>query len=366
MQKLFKKLLPLISLSFLIGIGCRKQDQFIARQNASALSPDAKAQAEAQNGAVRFDSYIAQSWYSLVMKLIIETPGHTPPIAARSFGYTGVTLYEALIGEMRNHHSLVGQLNGLNSIPQRAYGNSYLAPITANAALARIVKNLFQNASAANLTRIDLLESSNEKLYSKQTSQQIINRSRDYGRTVADAVFNWSLTDEGNHAYANIFPSDYILPVGVDKWIPTPPLYQSPMLPYWGNNRPMVLADDAGPIDPPDPPVFSTAASSPFYSAAHEVYNTSLHLTSEQKTIALYWADGGSTFTPPGHNIAVALQMIRNHHFNLNEAAILLAKVGIAENDAAIVCWRAKYIFNLLLCVTNFCRQEWNSNSNLM
>jgi len=74
-----------------------------------------------------------------MMKLIVETPGHTPPIAARSFAYTGVTLYEALMGEMPHHHSLVGQLNELTSIPQRVYGNSYFAPVTANAALARII-----------------------------------------------------------------------------------------------------------------------------------------------------------------------------------------------------------------------------------
>src|SRR6266542_5463994 len=170
MQNLFKRLIPLISLSILVGVGCRKQDQIIQPQNNSALP----SEADAQNGAGRFDSYIVQSWYNFMMKLIIETPGHTPPVAARSFGYTGVALYESLMGEMSNHHSLVGQLNGLTSVPQRVYGNSYIAPITANAALARIIKDLFQNASSANLSRIDSLESANENLYSKRFSEKMI------------------------------------------------------------------------------------------------------------------------------------------------------------------------------------------------
>ncbi len=348
MQNLFKRLIPLISLSILVGVGCRKQDQIIQPQNNSALPSDA----DAQNGAGRFDSYIAQSWYNLMLKLIIETPGHTPPVAARSFAYTGVTLYEALAGEMPNHHSLVGQLNGLTSIPQRMYGNSYVAPITANAALARIIKDLFQNASAANLNRIDSLESANNNLYAKHFSGEIMTRSRDYGRAVADAVFNWSITDGGNEAYLNNFPANYIPPLGVDKWIPTPPLYQPAMLPYWGNNRPMIAANSAGTVDPPIPPAFSTSPGSPFYNAAYEVYNTGLHLTPEQNTIALYWNDGSGSFFPPGHNTAITLQMIRNHNLNLNQAATLLAKVGIALNDAAIVCWRAKYISNLLRPVT--------------
>ncbi len=264
----------------------------------------------------------------------------------------GVALYESLMGEMPNHHSLAGQLNGLTSIPPRMNGNSYIAPITANAALARIIKDLFQNASAENLSRIDSLESANENLYSKHFSEKIITRSRDYGRAVADAVFNWSLTDGGNEAYLNIFPPDYIPPTGIDKWIPTPPLFQPAMLPYWGNNRPMIAADGAGPIDPPAPPAFSTSPGSAFYDAAYEVYYTGSHLSAEQNAIALYWADGGATFTPPGHNLAITLQIIRNNHLNLNEAAILLAKVGIAENDAAIVCWRTKFKTNLLRPVT--------------
>jgi hypothetical protein len=64
----------------------------------------------------------------------------------------------------------------------------YVTVVTANAALARIIKDLFQNASIANLSRIDSLESVNEQLYSERMSQKIISRSRDYGYAVADAI----------------------------------------------------------------------------------------------------------------------------------------------------------------------------------
>jgi hypothetical protein len=287
-----------------------------------------------------------------MLDLAIETPGHTPPILARSFGYTGVAAYESLVGEMPNHHSLAGQLNGLNSIPQRKYGNSYHAPITVNAALASIIKDMFQNASAANLGKIEALESANNNLYAGRVSQQIIDRSIDYGRAVAGEVFNWSQSDGGDQAYLHNFPTDYIPPQGMDKWIPTPPLFQSAMLPYWGNYRTMVPANNVGPVDPPDPPAFSSATGSPFYNAAYEVYDTAVHLGPEQTEIALYWDDGVGSFTPPGHNLAIALQMIRNQHLNLYRAAVLLAKLGIAENDAGVVCWRAKFKTNLLRPVT--------------
>ncbi len=315
-------------------------------------------------GLQRYDAYVIQSWYELMLDLAIETPGHTPPVLARSFGYTGVALYESLAGDMPNHHSLVGQLNGLNSIPQRKYGNSYHAPITVNAALASIIKQLFQNASAANLSNIDALEAANNNLYAGRVSQQIMNRSIDYGRAVAGAVFNWSQSDGGDQAYLYNFPPEYIPPVGPDKWVPTPPLFRPALLPYWGNNRNMVLANNVGPVDPPDLPAFSSTSGSFFYNAAYEVYDTGLHLSAEQAEIAEYWDDGAGTFTPPGHNMAIALQMIRNQDLNLYRAAVLLAKLGIAENDAGIVCWRAKYKANLLRPVTfiqTYIDPAWNS-----
>lgn len=346
MQNLFRRLAPLLSLLIFFELGCRKQDQqhqIIPEQNSANLL----SQMEKENGR-KFDSHVLQSWYSLMLNLVIETPGHTPPIAARSFGYTGVALYESLVGGMQHHQSLVGQLNGLNSIPTRKYGNSYFAPEVANAAIAKMTKYLFANASVSNLGKVDALETSNEKIYAKEISQEIIDRSRDYGRAVSEAVYNWSKTDGGHEAYLNNFPTDYVPPVGEDKWIPTPPQYQRAMLPYWGNNRPMVFNDQPGPVDPPLPPSFSSAPGSPFYAAAYEVYSTSLNLSPEQTTIALFWADGGNTFTPPGHNVAIALQMIRNQNLNLNQGAILLAKQGIALNDGSIVCWRSKFITNLI------------------
>jgi membrane-associated phospholipid phosphatase len=88
------------------------------------------------------------------------------------------------------------------------------------------------------------------------------------------------------------------------------------------------------------------------------------NLSSEQQAIASYWNDGGGSFTPPGHNIAIALQIVRNMNLDLASAAILLAKEGIAENDAGIVCWRAKFGFNLLRPITyirNYINPTWST-----
>jgi membrane-associated phospholipid phosphatase len=343
----------ILILSFLNA--CRKEDDIVNYSNESltqkSLNPS------------QYDSYVINTWYQLMLKLTIETPGHVPPVAARNFAYTGVALYESLQDGMHpGHHSLAGQLNGLTAVPERDHGNSYAPPVIANAALARMVRNLFANASSANLARIDSLEAANHAMYASQFNVHIVNRSRDYGRAVADAIFNWSATDGGYQAYLNLFPTTYIPPTGDAFWIATPPAFQSALLPYWGNNRPFLTANAAGPIDPPAHPVFSTDVNSSFYSYANQVYTTVNNLTTEQQTIANYWADGGGTFSPPGHNVAIVLQMIRNTNMDLASAAILLAKTGIAENDAGIVCWRAKFSTNLLRPVTyirNYIDANW-------
>lgn len=348
MKKMFlPKLLVFSGLFALLFEGCRKQD-ILMPPTPDVNSTIPKSSPAEEDGAVRYDSHLVQSWYSLVLRLIKETPGHTPPIAARSFGYAGVALYESVLGQTPQHHSLAGQLNGLGSLPLRTFGNSYVAPLTANAALARILRKLFPNASAANLEKIDVLEAGNEKMYSPGNSEVLVSRSKNYGYSIADAVFNWSLSDGGYEAYVHNFPTDYHSPSGVGKWTPTPPLFQSAMLPYWGKNRTMLVSDGAGAVDPPVPPLFSAASNSPFYQAAYEVYQTGKNLDEEQKNIGLYWSDGAGTFTPPGHNIAIALQLIRNFHLNLYQAILMLAKIGIALNDVGIVCWRAKYQYNLL------------------
>jgi len=111
------------------------------------------------NSQLKHDSYAALSWYNLMLKLIKETSGHTPPIVARNLGYTGVTLYESLVAGMPQHNSLAGQLQELRYIPKRKYGVAYSATIISNAALARIIRHLFANASPANMVRIDSMES---------------------------------------------------------------------------------------------------------------------------------------------------------------------------------------------------------------
>ncbi|NJN83377.1 MAG: vanadium-dependent haloperoxidase [Caldilineaceae bacterium] len=96
-----------------------------------------------------------------------------------------------------------------------------------------------------------------------------------------------------------------------------------------------------------------------------EVYSAVKNLTPEQEQIALFWADDpGKTFTPPGHSIAIATQILRGQHASLALAAETYARVGLAVGDAFIGCWHAKYVHNLVRPITyiqSFIDPTWNT-----
>ena len=41
---------------------------------------------------------ILRDWYYLMNELVRHTPTYSPPVASRSFGYLGVTAFEAAVG----------------------------------------------------------------------------------------------------------------------------------------------------------------------------------------------------------------------------------------------------------------------------
>jgi hypothetical protein len=74
--------------------------------------------------------------------------------------------------------------------------------------------------------------------------------------------------------------------------------------------------------------------------------------TAEQTEIALWWADGAGTETPPGHWNSVARIVAESQGNTLVENARLFALLNIAEADAAIMSWDAKYAYDFWRPVT--------------
>jgi hypothetical protein len=295
-----------------------------------------------------FPAEVATSWFELQLKLIQETPGFSPPVASRALGYSAVTLYEAVVTGVPQNQSLVGQLNELDSLPLPEAGQAYDWPAVANSALATSLRRLYPTAAPENLAAIEALEAQYASQRQTEVSEAVLNRSAAYGQAVAEAVYAWSKSDGGDEGYLRNFPEDYTPPQGAGMWTATPPDYQTALQPHWGQNRPFVVNPEEECLPPP-PTTYSDDPASQFYTEGMRVYTAVKNLTPEQEQIALFWADNpGQTFTPPGHSIAIATQVLREEKANLALAAETYARVGIAVADSFISCWNTKYIYNLV------------------
>lgn len=295
----------------------------------------------------RYSGAIATTWFRLALRLVQQTPGFSPPVASRAFGYLGVTLYEALVPGMPTYQSMTGQLNGLTA-PRLPRDHAYHWPAVANSALAASIRSLFPTALDANKRAVDQLEQTFAHQFAAGSPPGIIARSVKRGQAIAAHIFEWSMSDGGHEGYLRNFPTDYIPPVGPGLWIPTPPGFQRALQPSWGNHRPFVLTSGAD-HDPGPPPAHSTDTASPFYQEALEVYDAVNNLTDEQRAIALFWADDpGQTATPPGHSLALLTQLLEEREADLAVAAEAYARAGMAVSDAFVSCWWSKYRYNLI------------------
>jgi hypothetical protein len=61
-------------------------------------------------------SEVASVWFDALYD-IVKSEAPAPPPAARIYGIAAVALYEAVVPVALHHRSLVGQLNGLVSVP---------------------------------------------------------------------------------------------------------------------------------------------------------------------------------------------------------------------------------------------------------
>jgi PAP2 superfamily/Secretion system C-terminal sorting domain len=303
------------------------------------------------NAQTAFDenANVPHKYYELSLKLIKETPGFTPPVASRALGYTGLCLYESVVHGMPNFQSLVGDLPDFNAMPQPENA-PYSWSVVANNALAFLLDSLYDNKTLDNKVLLYAARTDLNTALQAQLPADVFARSVQFGEAVGLSIFEYSKTESGYRGQYKNFPASYVPPSGNEFWAPLP--NQVALQPYWGNNRAFMPENVTAGTLPPAPPSFSDDPSSVFYAYANQVYTTGQNLTQDQKDIASFWADGGGTFTPPGHSISMLRQILRQENWDLGHSAQAYAKLGLSLSDAFLACWKTKYIYNLCRPVT--------------
>src|SRR5688500_19723315 len=100
---------------------------------------------------------------------------------------------------------------------------------------------------------IDSMETTSNTNFLKTQPASVINRSNQFGKAVANAVYIWCETDKYKDAN-----NDYTSPTGAGMWVTTPPQFSKAAAPYWGNNR-TVVSGSLMSAEPPAPIAYSEA-----------------------------------------------------------------------------------------------------------
>ena len=291
------------------------------------------------------DPQVVYDWYNLQLRILLE---RNSALNGVYFGYIGIGLYESARFEFKNSVSLSVKLNQMPQMPAIQSSVSYDGPVSANAAMAGMLRYFYTGLTTANLASIDSLEKTyNQKLYTAADSATF-NRSQAFGQSIATAIHDWYLTDNFNPSNTGYVPT-----VFPGAWVPTPPAFLNGVMPYISSAR-TYFSSNLTAVAPAFPNAYSEDTSSNFYKVIKNVYDVSKALTADQKSTALYWVDQGNGvgYTPAGHHISIILQALEQKKVTLPVAAEAFAKAGIAERDATIVCFRSKYSYNLIRPVT--------------
>ncbi len=315
------------------------------------------------NAASDYDAAVVTEWFDLIKTLTTETPGYTPPVAARAFGYTGVALYEAVQNGIPEKSSLSGKLTDFTITHDYDEKDKCHWPTVAHLVLAEMTKHFYASTSAERMQAVLALEDKYIVAFSESIPTSIYERSVELGKATAFQVIAWSESDGGKNCHLNNFPADYSPATTEGAWQPTAPDFTPALQPYWGNNRPFLAANIDG-TQPPAPPAYSTDPSSIFYARAMKVYDAVNDITPEQKIVAEFWSDDPvTTATPPGHSISVLNQLIKANDLDLALAAELFAKLGMGISDAFVSCWKTKYTTNYMRPITYIHAEidaDWN------
>jgi hypothetical protein len=160
------------------------------------------------------------------------------------------------------------------------------------------------------------------------------------GQSVANAIIAMRVSDGSTNFV------DYTPNTAPGDWQPTAPMFMPAENPQWATLKPFAMTSD-NQFRPGPPPALTSQEYATDVNLTLDLgAANSTTRTADETQIAKFWKDGAGTYTPPGHWNAIAEQVAQQQGDSLAQDARLFAELNIAEGDAAIVAWDAKFTYN--------------------
>ena len=266
---------------------------------------------------------VVTDWNSAALDSIRS--GNTPPPrASRALAILHASIHDAVNGISRTHE----QYAVVSSVPASASKEA-----AASAAAYHVLANLFPS-------RQPIFETLHESTLATIRDSPQKHAGIAWGEAVAAKMIALRANDGADSIVS--------LPGGNGPgiWTPTGPGFTPYVLPQWGFVTPFVMSSGSQ-FRPSGPPVLSSSQWAADFNEVKALGSaTSLTRTADQTEIALFWADGAGTHTPPGHWNAIAQHVSAAQGNTLDENARMFALLNLAMADAAISAWDAKYHYN--------------------
>ena len=253
-----------------------------------------------------------------------------PPIASRNLAIVHIAIYDAVNGITRTHEPYL-----VPSVVSNSASRVSAASAAAHQTLVSLFPNHTSTFDALHATILGGVPNGPQK-----------TSGITWGEFVGTQILAARANDGSN---AIVQPPGGS---GPGVWIPTPPAFLPYLLPQWGFVAPFAMSRSSQ-FRPMGPPSLDGQQYAADYEEVKQLgAAVGSTRTEDQTEIALFWADGAGTETPPGHWNSIA-QIIASARGNtLEQNARLFGLLNIAMADAAICSWDAKYTYHFWRPVT--------------
>lgn len=247
-----------------------------------------------------------------------------PPRASRALAMLHVSIYDAVNGIDRRHEAYL--------VPSDVPAGASREAAASSAAHAVLLALFPGRAASFDARHADILAAIPD---GPQKESGIA-----WGASVADQV----LADRANDGSDTVV--DPPVGSGPGAWVPTPPAFAPYLLPQWGFVTPFTRPDISQFRAPPPLDLASDSYAAEYDEVKQLGAAVGSTRTPDQDEIALFWADGAGTETPPGHWNSIARDVSAAQGNTMEQNARLFALLNVAMAEAAICAWDAKYAYN--------------------
>jgi hypothetical protein len=255
-----------------------------------------------------------------IMNTTVLAGGSSPLVSTRNVALVSASVFDAVNGIDPRFQALHVKPNAPHHASQSA---------AAIQAAYVILTDLYPPQSASLTAQRD---ASIAALASKEKGESI-NAGVAWGQTVADAIWNWRLTDGFLPP-----PPPFLGAAVTGVWRPTPTVFASGAGPQFASMTPWVLTRPSQFRLPPPLALNSTEYATELNELrVMGVYSGSAR-TPDQSELALFWAGNTALYWN-----RIAAQLSAGRGLSLVENAHLFALMNVSMADAAIACWDGKY-----------------------